>query len=156
MWKYTNYSYKPTLLWWIKARLQTVEELIKAQLPVRVLIRELNKGINTQAPGKNKHTCKHANGINMSSSIQPQPNINTDKHTEEMMNSLGCLIPHRAVGYASVGPLQEALGKVCTFHPDSSDLHNIHMYVFVLNKVKIMRAGRNWIMGKVMQILLIL
>ncbi|KAF3843158.1 hypothetical protein F7725_002007 [Dissostichus mawsoni] len=43
-----------TLLWWIEARLQAVEELIKAQLPVGVLIREFNEGINTQAPGKHR------------------------------------------------------------------------------------------------------
>lgn len=43
-----------TLLWWIEARLQAVEELIKAQLPVSVLIRELNEGIDTQAPGKHR------------------------------------------------------------------------------------------------------
>lgn len=50
--KYTNDHFELTLLWWIEARLQAVEELIKAQLPVGVLIRELNEGINTQAPAQ--------------------------------------------------------------------------------------------------------
>lgn len=59
-----------TLLWWIEARLQAVEELVKAQLPVGVLIRELNEGIDTQAPGRHRHTCKHL--------------INSKAFTEEM------------------------------------------------------------------------
>lgn len=45
-----------TLLWWIEARFQAVEKLIKAQLPVRVLVRELDEGVDTQAPGKRKDT----------------------------------------------------------------------------------------------------
>lgn len=45
-----------TLLWWIEARLQAVKKLIKAQLPVGILIGKLNEGINTQAPGEEKHT----------------------------------------------------------------------------------------------------
>lgn len=52
--------FKLTLLWWVEARLQAVEELIKAQLPVCVLIRELNEGIDTQAPGEAR-TNMHAN-----------------------------------------------------------------------------------------------
>lgn len=70
---YTNCHIKLTLLWWIEARLQAVEELIKAQLPVGVLIRELNEGVDTQAPGKHRYTCKH--WINISCSILWRQNI---------------------------------------------------------------------------------
>lgn len=48
----SKYHSKLTLLWWIEARLQAVKKLIKAQLPVGILIGELNEGINTQAPGE--------------------------------------------------------------------------------------------------------
>lgn len=48
-----------TLLWWIEARFQAVEELIKTQLPVSVLVRQLDEGIDTQAPGGHMQTCKH-------------------------------------------------------------------------------------------------
>lgn len=41
-----------TLLWWIEAGFQAVEKLVEAQFPVSILIRELNEGINTEAPGK--------------------------------------------------------------------------------------------------------
>lgn len=51
----TNNPSKLTLLWWIEARLQAVEELIKTQLPVCILIRELDEGIYTQAPGKHMY-----------------------------------------------------------------------------------------------------
>lgn len=46
--------FRLTLLWWIETRFQTVEELVKAQLPVGVLVGELNEGINTETPGGNK------------------------------------------------------------------------------------------------------
>lgn len=39
-----------TFLWWVETRLQTVEELIKAQLPVGVLVGELYEGVDTQTP----------------------------------------------------------------------------------------------------------
>lgn len=43
-------SFRLTLLWWIESWFEAVEKLIKAQFPVCVLIRELNQGVNTQAP----------------------------------------------------------------------------------------------------------
>lgn len=85
---YTNYSFKLTLLWWIEAGLQAVEELIKAQLPVGVLIRELDEGIDTQAPGKHKHTCKHR--INICCSMQ---STEEKKHRAAMIISLEGVIP---------------------------------------------------------------
>lgn len=50
----SGYLFKLTLLWGIETRFQTVEELVKAQLPVGVLVGELNEGINTETPGGNE------------------------------------------------------------------------------------------------------
>ena len=82
---YANYSFKLTLLWWIEAGLQAVEELIKAQLPVSILIRELNEGIDAQAPGRHKHTRKHRINICCDNS--------GNKHRVEMVIDLEGLIP---------------------------------------------------------------
>lgn len=40
-----------TLLRRVEPGFQAVEELIKTQLPVGILIRQLNEGINTETPG---------------------------------------------------------------------------------------------------------
>lgn len=63
----SKYHSKLTLLWWIEARLQAVKKLIKAQLPVGILIGELNEGINTQAPGERE---AHKHRINIICYIQ--------------------------------------------------------------------------------------
>lgn len=84
------YKLQLTLLWRIEARLQAVEKLIKAQFPIGVLIRELNEGINTQAPVKHTHSCtEHYR----------------KKHTVETI-TLGFFMPPSTGVHASVGSHQ--------------------------------------------------
>ncbi len=98
--KQTNYCCEPTLLWWIEARLQAVEELIKAQLPVGVLIRELDEGVDTQAPGKHKYTCKQNKYLLLRTVTTEHKQGSIQK---KMIISLDCLIPRLTVVYASAG-----------------------------------------------------
>lgn len=51
-----TWPFKLTLLWWVESRFQAVQELIKTQLPVGIFVRELDEGVNTQAPGKHNQT----------------------------------------------------------------------------------------------------
>lgn len=54
--KSTFPSSRLTLLWRVEAWFEAVEELVEAQLPVGVLVGELNEGVYAQAPGKYKCT----------------------------------------------------------------------------------------------------
>lgn len=83
---------KLTLLWGIEARLQAVEKLCEAQFPIGVFIRELNEGINAQAP------VKHTHKVTLNSTDK--------KHTVETIITFECVMPPSTGVHVSVGSHQ--------------------------------------------------
>lgn len=87
-----------TFLWRIEARFQAVKELVEAQLPVCIFIRELNEGIYTQTPVRYTHT-------------QNRINPPTQKRLLETLEINAVFTFTHTGVYVTLAPRRPALGK---------------------------------------------